>query len=366
MAVQIKPAPTQEGCPRRERDFSRGDAWEGSNAVARRAWFALLLCVIFLPAPGRAQKESPAADQRAVLQQILTQSYQPSIIGKHLMGVGSATEIRRAGEVIVVQRPGLFASWDRNETASTAIRGLDANVYRGNKDYGVPVGERFYVFSISVGSDVVTFGLLSARSITVPQGTGRVWAVVSLFFPPETLANAEKDVVFRAIDAWFVPEGRSMSSPPPSSPSPSPPPAAQVPEAPAPGQPAQAGQPANLAPGMTRDQIVSALGPPQREMSFEARTWLNYPGVVLVLEGGKLASVEELGQPSANVAVHSDPAGAEIYLDGQLVGSTPSVINIPPGNHQLSIRLSGFPEWLRSLHVLAGSEINLQANLEKK
>jgi hypothetical protein len=57
---------------------------------------------------------------------------------------------------------------------------------------------------------------------------------------------------------------------------------------------------------------------------------------------------------------------AESDLDEQLVGSTPSTLEAPGGNHQVSIRLSGYAEWTRELHVLAGSDIHLNANLEKK
>ncbi|MGC1943662.1 MAG: PEGA domain-containing protein, partial [Candidatus Acidiferrales bacterium] len=123
---------------------------------------------------------------------------------------------------------------------------------------------------------------------------------------------------------------------------------------------------AQLAPGMTRDEVVAVLGAPQREMSFEGRTWLTYPSMILVLEGGKLKSIDQSAQPPAKVAVHSTPDGAEIYLDGQLIGSTPSTLELPAGNHELSVRLSGYQDWTRSMRVLSGSEINLDAKLEKK
>jgi hypothetical protein len=41
-------------------------------------------------------------------------------------------------------------------------------------------------------------------------------------------------------------------------------------------------------------------------------------------------------------------------------------VEVPFGQHQISLRHSGFLDWQRDLRVLAGSELNLQATLEKK
>ncbi len=337
--------------------------------MPRRAIGLLLGLLAFSCSVLGQEKESPAAEQRAVLQHILEQTYQPSDVGKGLFGVGSANAIRRAGVIIVVQRPGLYASLERNEIASSTMHGLDAKLIRGNKDYAVPAGERFYVFSVSVGDTSVTFGLITGRLITVQHGTGRLWTAVSFQFPQETLTNADKDAVFRAIDPWFVPEGHAMygatsgAPAPPASMAVASPAVAPVQQAP-PLPPPSA--PADLSPGMTRDQVVAALGAPQREVKFGDRIWLTYPGMVLVLEGGKLASVDQSGQPPAKVGVHSDPAGGDIYLDGKMVGLTPSTFELPPGDHQINVMLSGYQEWVRRVHVLSGSEINLDAKLEKK
>jgi PEGA domain/SmpA / OmlA family len=328
-----------------------------------------VLSVSFLASPGKGQEKAELSNQRAILGQILTQSYQPSVIGKQVMGVGADTAVRRAGVIVVVQHAGLYGSLQRNEIASTAIHGLDAEVYRGNKDYAIPVGERFYVTSASVGGETVTLGLLSARGVSTQHGAGRVWAIATFFFPAETLANADKDAVFRAIDPWLMPEGRAtVSAGPAVSAAPAPVTATPSPAVPAsvPQPVAAAAAPAKLAPGMTREQVMAALGAPQREVSFGGQTWLTYPGMVVLLKDEKLASIDASGQAPAKVAIHSDPAGAEIYLDGQLAGSTPSTLELPAGNHQISVKLAGYQDWARDLRALSGSEINLDAKLEKK
>jgi hypothetical protein len=316
-------------------------------------------------APCWGQQNGAPLDQRDVLEQILTQTYYPSLVGKHAMGVGSATEVRRAGIVVIVQRPGLAASVDRLQLASTEIHGTESSLYRGHKDYDVPVGERFYVFSIWVGEETVTFGMLTARGVATGKGNNRLWTAVSFYFPKEVIANAEKDVVFQAIDAWFVPEGRStrtLTTGTPSAPAPAPGYAPPV-LAPAPATP-----PAMLTPGMTREQVVAAMGTPQHEISFQGKTLLTYPGMVVALEGGKLTSIEQSGEAATNakMAVQSDPVSADILMDGQMVGQTPSTFDVPPGDHQINVQLAGYQDWSRHVHVLAGSTINLNAKLEKK
>lgn len=343
---------------------------ERRNDLSLRLPIGWLVCLILSAGPCWAQDNGVPLDQHDVLEQILTQTYYPSIVGKHAMGIGAETDVRRAGIVVVVQRPGLAASIDRVQLASTEIHGSVPTLYRGHKDYDVPPGERFYVFSINVGLETVTLGMLSARGIATPKGAHRLWSAVTFYFPQEVLANAEKDVVFRTIDAWLVPEGRSAPSATTGTPaapavmgSTGAAPAMQAPPA---SMPAIA--PANLTPGMTRDQVVAAMGAPQHEVSFQGKALLSYPGMVVVLEGGKLTSIDQSGQTATNskMAVQSDPVGADIYMDGQMVGQTPSTFDLPPGDHQVNVTLAGFQDWTRHVHVLAGSTINLSAKLEKK
>ena len=61
----------------------------------------------------------------------------------------------------------------------------------------------------------------------------------------------------------------------------------------------------------------------------------------------------------------STPAGAEISVDGKFVGSTPSVVSLSAGGHALEVSLPGFATWKRQLTVSAGTEITVNAILEK-
>jgi hypothetical protein len=65
------------------------------------------------------------------------------------------------------------------------------------------------------------------------------------------------------------------------------------------------------------------------------------------------------------VAIKSTPDGAEITIDGKLVGTTPSTVQLTPGEHIISINKSGFKQWQRTITVTAGGAINLEATLDK-
>lgn len=81
---------------------------------------------------------------------------------------------------------------------------------------------------------------------------------------------------------------------------------------------------------------------------------------------------EESGGPdqsavpaSARLNVESIPAGADIQIDGGFVGNTPSDVQVTEGDHTVSVKKSGFRDWERKLKVSAGSNIHLNAELEK-
>jgi hypothetical protein len=62
----------------------------------------------------------------------------------------------------------------------------------------------------------------------------------------------------------------------------------------------------------------------------------------------------------------STPAGADVMLDGRYVGSTPSVLGVAAGNHVVVISMAGFSEWKRELAVSSGSELTVNAVLQKR
>jgi hypothetical protein len=62
----------------------------------------------------------------------------------------------------------------------------------------------------------------------------------------------------------------------------------------------------------------------------------------------------------------STPPGAEITLDGNYVGSTPSEINLSTGTHTVVLSMPGFAQWKRDLTVMPGSDLTVGAILQKQ
>jgi hypothetical protein len=93
---------------------------------------------------------------------------------------------------------------------------------------------------------------------------------------------------------------------------------------------------------------------------------MHYPGMIVLLKSGRLTSVEQTGTPTARIAFYSEPPGAEIFVDGQLAGTTPATLEVPAGKHEISIRMTGHANWAREVLALAGSETQFKAKLEPK
>jgi len=74
------------------------------------------------------------------------------------------------------------------------------------------------------------------------------------------------------------------------------------------------------------------------------------------------ASVPE---QSVKCSFSSTPSGAEVTVDGRYVGSTPSVLSLIVGDHAVGVSLPGFAQWKRELTVSKGSELTVNAVLEK-
>jgi hypothetical protein len=70
-------------------------------------------------------------------------------------------------------------------------------------------------------------------------------------------------------------------------------------------------------------------------------------------------------QPASvsKLSVTSDPDSAEIDVDGALMGTTPSVLQLNVGTHTITLHKTGYKAWERKL-VLVTGEIKLNADLE--
>ena len=94
------------------------------------------------------------------------------------------------------------------------------------------------------------------------------------------------------------------------------------------------------------------------------RVW-GYPGLTITVEEGKLTAVDRNAQATVPVKVHSDPDGADVFLDGNFVSSTPVILRLQPGTYMISVKMSGYTNWEREVKILSGAEVNLNAKLSK-
>jgi CRISPR/Cas system-associated exonuclease Cas4 (RecB family) len=77
------------------------------------------------------------------------------------------------------------------------------------------------------------------------------------------------------------------------------------------------------------------------------------------------ALAEPAAKSSVNrISVSSTPANADIELDGNFVGNTPSVIEVTAGEHSVVVKKTGYKDWERKLKVTGGA-VNISAELEK-
>jgi hypothetical protein len=75
------------------------------------------------------------------------------------------------------------------------------------------------------------------------------------------------------------------------------------------------------------------------------------------------AASEAQAGTSSDVAVTSNPPGADIEVDGAFVGDTPSTVTITAGDHTISLKKPGFTLWERTVKV-SGGKVQITAELQ--
>ena len=69
----------------------------------------------------------------------------------------------------------------------------------------------------------------------------------------------------------------------------------------------------------------------------------------------------------ARASISSDPAGADVFIDGVKAGSTPlSLDSIAPGSHQIKVSEDGYDAWTGSLEAQPGKTATVNASLTQQ
>jgi hypothetical protein len=124
-------------------------------------------------------------------------------------------------------------------------------------------------------------------------------------------------------------------------------------------------RPLNVAPGQkaavapTRAASSPALSPTE---SSSAPVASNSSATSAAPAAG---AVQESVASQVRCNFTTTPPGADITLDGKYVGSTPSAISVGAGAHTVVFSMPGFAPWTRELTVAAGSDLTVNAILQK-
>ncbi len=76
------------------------------------------------------------------------------------------------------------------------------------------------------------------------------------------------------------------------------------------------------------------------------------------------AQVQQVAQSSTTkLSIVSTPNAADIEVDGGFVGNTPSTVEVPSGEHTVTVSRNGYKTWQRKLRA-SGGDVNLNVELE--
>lgn len=113
--------------------------------------------------------------------------------------------------------------------------------------------------------------------------------------------------------------------------------------------------PAPLVVDLTPGAHVVVARDPERGLDLRAE---------VVLQPGDEREVRLEAPPESRLAVASTPSGAQVRLDGDLVGRTPLDLEVPPGRHGVRIELDGHMAHEAEVDARAGSTSSLAIVLQ--
>lgn len=76
-------------------------------------------------------------------------------------------------------------------------------------------------------------------------------------------------------------------------------------------------------------------------------------------------AVEPSDLRTAEILVDSRPSGAQVFVDGALVGTTPLRRDVAPGTHVVRLALPGHQPWVTRVETARGEELRVAGSLER-
>ena len=77
-------------------------------------------------------------------------------------------------------------------------------------------------------------------------------------------------------------------------------------------------------------------------------------------------SAASTGTETATLTVKSTPDASDVSVDGNFMGDTPASLKLAAGKHTVKVSHAGYKDWSREITVSAGSDMNLDAGLDKQ
>jgi len=73
-----------------------------------------------------------------------------------------------------------------------------------------------------------------------------------------------------------------------------------------------------------------------------------------------------IGTVMGTLDVESRPAGAKVFIDGRLVGTTPvAMVEVASGEHAIRLEHEGYQRWASTIRVVSGGRSRVTASLEQ-
>jgi hypothetical protein len=67
----------------------------------------------------------------------------------------------------------------------------------------------------------------------------------------------------------------------------------------------------------------------------------------------------------SRLSIDSTPGSAEIEVDGDYMGNTPSTLELNPGEHHIAVKKAGYGAWEKTIKLTTG-KVTVNAELQKE
>ena len=117
---------------------------------------------------------------------------------------------------------------------------------------------------------------------------------------------------------------------------------------------------------------IAAVSPSQppptapQEGTQSTSTSRQTPAAAVFPTAAPITSTPPAPEEQALVNFESNPPGADILIDGVLVGNTPARLHVDAGHHIIQLRIGGYTSWTRETVVGPGSYPSIHVTLEKQ